>query len=150
MQPAEEVILFTDGACTGNPGPGGWAYILRHSPTGKEQRGSGGAAETTNNRMELTAVIEGLKALKRPTTVRVVTDSQYVSNGMSLWVANWIRNNWRRGKKPVKNVELWKELVELCDRHEVVFEHVFGHAGHAENEECDRMAVREAHRSARS
>jgi ribonuclease HI len=148
MPKAEEVVLFTDGACTGNPGPGGWAYILRHVATGQEQRASGGAPQTTNNRMELTAVIRGLEALKRPTAVRVVTDSQYVSAGMSEWVANWIRNNWRRGKKPVKNVELWKELVALCEQHDVVFEHVFGHAGHPENEECDRMAVNEAQRFA--
>lgn len=138
------VVLFTDGACSGNPGPGGWAYILRHPSSGKEIRGSGGQASTTNNRMELTAVIEGLKRLKRRSRIRVVTDSQYVSKGMTEWVAGWIRRGWRRGTKPVKNVELWKALVELCDQHDVHFEHVFGHAGHAENEECDRMAVEAA------
>lgn len=140
-----EVLLFTDGACSGNPGPGGWAYILRHLATGKEKRDSGGDRETTNNRMELTAVIEGLNALKRRTRVRVVTDSEYVAKGMSTWVHGWVRNGWRRGRKanapPVKNVELWQALVAACDRHDVVFEHVRGHRGHPENEECDRMAV---------
>ena len=151
MSKSVEVVLYTDGACSGNPGPGGWAYIIRHPLSGKESRGSRGAAQTTNNRMELLAVIEGLKALKRPTRVRVVTDSQYVSKGMSEWVAGWIRNNWRRGpkesSKAVKNVDLWKELVALCERHTVEFEHVFGHAGHPENEECDRMAVEAARRA---
>lgn len=140
-----EVILYTDGACSGNPGPGGWAFILKHVATGKVKKVSGGEALTTNNKMELTAVIRGLSELKRPTVVRVVTDSQYVSKGMSEWVAGWIRNGWMRGsgrnKEPVKNQELWERLVELCDLHKVTFQHVLGHAGHAENEECDRMAV---------
>ena len=147
-----QVALFTDGACSGNPGPGGWAFILRHLASGKEMRGSGGAPSTTNNRMELSAVIEGLKALKRPSQVRVVTDSEYVSKGMTEWVPNWIRHNWRRGpkpsSKPVKNAELWKELVALGERHAVEFQHVFGHAGHPENEECDRLAVEAARRAA--
>lgn len=140
-----EVILFTDGACSGNPGPGGWAYILRHVASDIQKKASGGEPDTTNNRMELAAVIEGLSALSKPCCVRVVTDSQYVSKGMSEWVAGWIRNNWRRGKggrsQPVKNVELWKALLAACEPHEVTFEHVLGHAGHPENEECDRMAV---------
>jgi ribonuclease HI len=140
-----EVILYTDGACSGNPGPGGWAYILRHVSSGEVKRDAGGEAPTTNNRMELQAVIEGLRSLSRRSTVKVVTDSQYVSKGMSEWVAGWIRNDWMRGsgrkKAPVKNVDQWQELVRLCDGHDVVFEHVRGHAGHAENEECDRMAV---------
>ena len=148
MSEAVEVILYTDGACRGNPGPGGWAFILRHLRTGKELRRAAGDEATTNNRMEMTAVIEGLKALKRPTRVRVVTDSQYVSRGMTEWVAGWMRHGWRRGpkpsSKPVKNVELWKVLVALCERHTVEFEHVAGHAGHPENEECDRMAVKAA------
>ncbi|MCB9850967.1 MAG: ribonuclease HI [Phycisphaerales bacterium] len=147
-----EVVLFTDGACSGNPGPGGWAYILRHLATGKEKRGSGGESNTTNNRMELSAVIEGLAALTRRTRVRVVTDSQYVCLGMQEWVAGWIRNNWRRGAKgktqPVKNVELWQALVAACEKHDVEFEHVRGHAGHPENEECDQMAVDAARRAA--
>ena len=146
------VLLFTDGACSGNPGPGGWAYILRHLRTGREVRGSGGDPRTTNNRMELTAVIEGLSRLKRATSVRVVTDSQYVSRGMTEWVSGWMRNNWRRGSKagakPVKNAELWRRLVELCDHHDVTFTYVRGHAGHAENEECDAMAVQAARRAA--
>jgi ribonuclease HI len=147
-----EVDLYTDGACSGNPGPGGWAYILRHRASGNEKRRAGGEAETTNNRMELMAVIEGLKALTRRTSVRVVTDSQYVSKGMSEWVEGWRRNDWRRGKgsksRPVANVELWQELVALSEGHEVRFEHIYGHAGHPENEACDAMAV-EAARVAR-
>ena len=151
---AEEynVILFTDGACIGNPGPGGWACILRHVPTDVEKRFSGGERHTTNNRMELAAVIEGLAALKEEgLRVQVVTDSQYVSVGMTEWLPNWLRNNWRRGSKPtspkVKNVELWKRLTALCDRHRVDFVFVPGHAGHRENEECDRMAVEAARRA---
>jgi ribonuclease HI len=140
-----DVILFTDGACSGNPGPGGWAYILRHVPTKRERRASGADRRTTNNKMELTAVIEGLRALKRPSVVRVVTDSQYVSRGMTEWLPAWIRNNWRRGAGPgkpqVKNAELWQALVKACEPHTVTFEYVPGHAGHPENEECDRMAV---------
>jgi len=151
MSEGDEVILFTDGACSGNPGPGGWAFILRHQPTGRELRQSGGEARTTNNRMELMAVIEGLKALKRRTRVQVVTDSEYVSRGMTEWIHGWIRNGWRRGSKkgakPVKNAELWQELVELCGKHEVRFTHTRGHAGHPENEECDRMAVEAARRA---
>jgi ribonuclease HI len=148
----EEVVLFTDGACSGNPGPGGWAFILRHPKTDTELRKSGGEAFTTNNRMELTAVIEGLKALKRKTSVRVYTDSQYVTKGMSEWVEGWIRKNWRRGQKPndepVKNVDLWKTLVAQCEAHTVAFEFVRGHAGHEENEACDRMAVEAANKAA--
>lgn len=140
-----EVIVYTDGACSGNPGPGGWAYILKHTASDKVKKASGGEPETTNNRMELAAVIEGLRALQRPSVVCVVTDSQYVSKGMTEWLPGWIRNNWMRGsgrkKEPVKNVDLWKALQDACERHDVRFEHVRGHAGHPENEECDRMAV---------
>ena len=140
-----EVIVYTDGACSGNPGPGGWAYILKHAASGKVKKASGGEPETTNNRMELAAVIEGLRALQRPSVVRVVTDSQYVSKGMTEWLPGWVRNNWMRGrgrkKEPVKNVDLWQALQKACERHDVTFEHVRGHAGHPENEECDRMAV---------
>ena len=125
-----EVLLFTDGACSGNPGPGGWAFILRHPGSGREIRKADGETDTTNNRMELRAVIEGLRALKRPTSVRVVTDSQYVVKGMDEWIDGWIRNGWRRGSKPnappVKNVDLWKDLVALCDEHAVEFVHVRG------------------------
>ncbi len=141
MADQPNVTLFTDGACSGNPGPGGWAYLLRDNATGREKKDAGGDPHTTNNKMELSAVIEGLKSLKQRCTVKVVTDSQYVSKGMTEWVAGWIAKGWKRGNKPVKNVELWKELVALSKQHDVTFEHVFGHAGHPENEECDRMAV---------
>ena len=127
-----EVILYTDGACSGNPGPGGWACLLMHPAT------------ETNNRMELTAVIEGLGMLKRRSRVQVFSDSEYVVRGMREWVSQWIKNGWRRGPRksqPVKNADLWRKLVDLCSRHEVTFEHVRGHAGDAANEECDRMAV---------
>jgi ribonuclease HI len=151
-EPRLDVVLFTDGACSGNPGPGGWACILRHVETGTEKRLSGGEPNTTNNRMELTAVIEGLAALKAaPLRVQVVTDSQYVSRGMTEWLPNWLKNNWRRGprgKREVKNADLWKRLVALCDQHQVDFVFVAGHAGHPENEECDRMAVDAARRAA--
>lgn len=136
--------MFTDGACLGNPGPGGWAYILRHVKSGVEKRAAGGDGDTTNNRMEMMAVIEGLRALTRATSVKVVSDSQYVVRGMSEWVPGWIRNGWRRGPKSkhaVKNVDLWQALVDACKPHRVQFEHVRGHAGHPENEECDRMSV---------
>jgi len=142
-----DVIIYTDGACQGNPGPGGWAAILRHPRTGREKRLSGGEPDTTNNRMELLAAIEGLRAVK-PTPrrrVHVVSDSEYLVRGMSDWIHGWLRHNWRRGPKPtsapVKSVDLWQTLHELCQRHEVTFEHVRGHAGHPENEECDRLAV---------
>jgi ribonuclease HI len=150
MAGAFDVILYTDGACRGNPGPGGWACILRHVGTGKEKRLSGGEPETTNNRMELQAVIEGLRAITRPCRVKVVTDSRYVQRGMSEWLEKWIANDWRRGSKagskPVKNVAYWQQLASLCERLDVVFEHIRGHAGHPENEACDRMAVAESMR----
>jgi ribonuclease HI len=142
-----DVVLYTDGACSGNPGPGGWAAILKHPSTGAEKKLSAGERDTTNNRMEMMAVIEGLRALKegRRWRVHVVSDSEYVIRGMTEWLPGWIRNNWRRGSKPnappVKNADLWQMLHELCQQHEVTFEHVLGHAGHPENEECDRMAV---------
>ncbi|MBN2327641.1 MAG: ribonuclease HI [Candidatus Omnitrophica bacterium] len=140
-----EVILYTDGACSGNPGPGGWAFILHHVPTGGEKEESGGEAETTNNRMEMQAVIEGLKRLKRPTKVHVVTDSSYVKNGITQWIHAWKRNGWKRKVKnrfePVKNEELWKEMDRLTQIHDVTFEHVRGHAGHPQNERCDELAV---------
>lgn len=153
MSEPYDVMLFTDGACIGNPGPGGWACLLRHVASGVEKRLSGGQRQTTNNRMEMTAVIEGLRALKTaPLRVQVVTDSQYVSRGMTEWLPGWLRNDWRRGRKasspPVKNVDLWKTLVGLCDRHQVDFVYVPGHAGHPENEECDRMAVQAARQAA--
>jgi len=140
-----EVILFTDGACRGNPGPGGWAFILRHPKSGKQIARNGGEAETTNNRMELMAVIAGLRALNRATSVEIVSDSTYVLQGMSSWMKNWKVNGWKRregGKfKEVKNVDLWQELDRLITVHELTFTHVRGHQGHPENEECDRLAV---------
>ncbi len=139
------VRLFTDGACRGNPGPGGWAYILRHPKTGAEKEGSGGEALTTNNQMELQAVISGLEALQRRSSVEVVTDSSYVSKGSSEWLPGWKRNGWRRREgtqwKPVKNVELWQQLDQLLSQHDVRFSWIRGHAGHAENERCDELAV---------
>jgi len=142
-----DVILYTDGACSGNPGPGGWAAILKHPQTGSSSRISGGTGNTTNNRMELTAVIEGLKLLKptRKWRVRLVSDSEYVINGLTVWIAGWMANGWRRGKKanspPVKNADLWQTLHALAGQHDLSYEHVRGHSGHPENEECDAMAV---------
>ncbi len=143
-----EVYLFTDGACKGNPGPGGWAFILRHPASGKERELAGGHPETTNNQMELQAVIEGLKALSRPTSVEIVTDSSYVAKGSSEWLPGWKKNGWKRKEgnqwKPVKNVEFWKILDDLLSRHHVRFKLIKGHAGHAENERCDELAVEAA------
>ena len=147
MDEQPDVILFTDGACSGNPGPGGWAAILRHPGTNKARKLSGGERDTTNNRMEMTAVIEGLRSLKsdRRWHVHLVSDSEYVINGLTQWIDGWIANNWRRGKKagapPVKNVDLWKALHELVSGFDMTYEHVRGHSGHPENEECDRLAV---------
>lgn len=136
------VELFTDGACSGNPGPGGWAYILKHRASGKSREGSGGEAQTTNNRMELMAVIEGLSALKSPSLVNLHSDSQYVLNGLKAWMANWKKNGWRTAdKKPVKNQDLWMRLDALIRTHSVRFHWVRGHAGHVENERADQLAV---------
>jgi len=135
------VELFTDGACSGNPGPGGWGAILRYN--GVEKELSGGEANTTNNRMELSAVIFGLKALKEPCAVMLYSDSQYVCNALKLgWEKKWRANNWMRNKKePALNPELWGELLDLCEKHAVTVNWVKGHAGHPENERCDRLAV---------
>ncbi|MEO1526911.1 MAG: ribonuclease HI [Planctomycetota bacterium] len=139
------VHLFTDGACSGNPGPGGWAFILRCPKTDKELERSAGEPETTNNKMELQAVIEGLKALKESCDVTLFADSNYVLQGMQSWIKGWKSRGWKRrdGKRlvPVKNVEQWKELDQLMERHEIHFEHVKGHSGHLENERCDQLAV---------
>ena len=139
------VQVFTDGACRGNPGPGGWGCILRHPASGAEKELSGGVALTTNNQMELQAVISGLEALKSPSDVEVITDSTYVAKGSAEWMPGWKKNGWRRKEgtswKPVKNVELWQTLDELLNRHRVRFTLVKGHAGHAENERCDVLAV---------
>jgi len=137
---SEEVVdIFSDGACRGNPGPGGWGVLLRSNK--KEKELWGGEADTTNNRMELTAVIRALEALKRPSRARVFTDSQYVQKGISQWVHDWKRRDWRTAdKKPVKNVDLWKRLDELAALHDVEWHWVRGHAGHPENERADRLA----------
>lgn len=139
------VQLFTDGACSGNPGPGGWGCILRHPATGKEREFSGGNPSTTNNQMEMQAVIEGLKLLTRPSKVEIVTDSSYVAKGSIEWLPGWKKNGWRRrdGRQlvPIKNEELWRELDALLSKHQIKFTLVKGHAGHAENERCDVLAV---------
>ncbi|MBQ1961738.1 MAG: ribonuclease HI [Clostridia bacterium] len=137
----EKVEIFTDGACSGNPGPGGWGVVLRCE--GHEKELSGGERETTNNRMELTAAIMGLAALKRRCKVRLVTDSKYVADGINKgWAASWKNNGWRKAdKKPALNVELWDRLLELLSEHDVTIEWVKGHAGHPENERCDKLAV---------
>lgn len=139
------VQLFTDGACKGNPGPGGWGCILRHPATGKENEFSGGHPATTNNQMELQAVIEGLNRLTRKTRVEVVTDSKYVAQGCQEWLPGWKRNGWKRkdGKKlvPIKNIEQWQLLDQLLAKHQVRFTVVRGHQGHVENERCDVLAV---------
>ncbi|MDR2526183.1 MAG: ribonuclease HI [Oscillospiraceae bacterium] len=137
----KEVSLYCDGSCSGNPGPGGWGAILRFGAREKEL--AGGAAATTNNRMELTALIEGLRALKEPCRVRVVTDSRYVADGVTKgWAAGWKRNGWIKGdKKPALNADLWDALLTELARHEVALQWVRGHAGHPENERCDALAV---------
>ncbi|QDX80388.1 ribonuclease HI [Denitratisoma sp. DHT3] len=137
----EVVDIFTDGACSGNPGPGGWGAILRYGE--KEKELFGGEPATTNNRMELKAVIEALRQLKRPVRVRVHTDSQYVQKGISEWIAGWKRKGWRTAsKQPVKNVDLWQSLDQEASRHQVEWLWVRGHAGHAENERADALARR--------
>ena len=137
----KEVIIYTDGACSGNPGPGGWGTILDYK--GRQKELSGGERQTTNNRMELTAVIEGLKALREKCIVTVITDSKYVSDGINLgWARSWKANNWRKqDKKPALNPELWDELLSLIDNHVVTVKWIKGHAGHPENERCDKLAV---------
>ena len=145
MAQLSEVHLFTDGGCSGNPGPGGWAYLLQHPATGKQIERSGGERETTNNRMELTALIEGLSALKKPSCVQLFTDSVYVGKGISEWMTKWKANGWRRkeGKRmvAVKNEDLWRRLDELLQTHEVRYTRVAGHSGHPENERVDQLAV---------
>ena len=143
MSELPEVEIFTDGACKGNPGPGGWGAILRFGD--KERELSGGEAPTTNNRMELMAAIEALKALKRPCHVQLTTDSNYVRDGITKWIHGWRRNGWRTAdKKPVKNAELWQALMEAAEPHRIDWHWVRGHAGHPENERADALACAEA------
>ena len=137
------VYLYTDGACKGNPGAGGWGVLMRYGTHEKEL--FGGEPDTTNNRMELKAVIEGLKALKRRSRVQICTDSQYVKNGMKSWIHGWKRNGWKTAaKQPVKNADLWRELDEQVAAHVVVWTWVKGHAGPTENERADALAHRGA------
>ncbi len=138
---AKFIEIFTDGACSGNPGPGGWGAVLHFQ--GKEKELCGGEKETTNNRMELTAVIKALSALKEPCEVRLTTDSKYVCDAITKgWVFSWQKNGWRKAdKKPALNVDLWEELLPLLELHKVEFCWVKGHAGHPENERCDALAV---------
>ena len=139
------VEIFTDGACLGNPGPGGWAALLRYGA--QESELAGGAPHTTNNRMELMAAIAGLEALTRPCSVRLVTDSRYVMDGIRSWLPAWKRNGWRTAaKKPVKNIDLWQRLDTAAARHEIEWLWVRGHAGHAENERVDALARQQARR----
>ncbi len=134
-----KVTIYTDGACKGNPGPGGWGAILQFSDQVKELRG--GESSTTNNRMELTAAIEALRALKKPCVVALFTDSTYVKNGIQQWLHNWKKNNWRTAaKKPVKNQDLWELLDEQAERHEIVWKWVKGHSGDPGNERADELA----------
>jgi ribonuclease HI len=133
------VEIFTDGACKGNPGPGGWGAVIRSGAHEKEL--SGGEADTTNNRMELLAAIRALQALKRPCDVVLTTDSVYVRDGITKWIHAWRRNGWKTaGRKPVKNAELWEELLEAARPHRIEWHWVKGHAGHPENERADRLA----------
>ena len=142
------VTLYTDGACSGNPGPGGWGAILEYN--GVEKELSGGEVSTTNNRMELTAVIEGLKALNQPCIVELYSDSKYVIDALEKgWAMGWQKNGWKKAdKKPAQNADLWEKLLGLCGRHKVSFKWIKGHAGYAENERCDRMAVEQSRRFA--
>ncbi|HEX2858679.1 MAG TPA: ribonuclease HI [Alphaproteobacteria bacterium] len=136
----QKVDLFTDGACSGNPGPGGWAYLLRWN--GTEREGSGGENPTTNNRMEMQAVVEGLNALKQGCAVTIHTDSQYVMKGMTEWMPGWLKRNWKNSQnKVVENRDLWELLRVAAARHDLTWVWVRGHAGHPENERVDRLAV---------
>ena len=136
---SELIEIWTDGACSGNPGPGGWGAVLKSGETLKEM--SGGEKDTTNNRMELMAAISALEALKRPCNVKLTTDSQYVKGGISQWMKGWKKNGWKTAaKQPVKNVDLWQRLDSACAQHTVSWHWVKGHAGHDMNERCDLLA----------
>ena len=139
---APRVQLYTDGACSGNPGPGGWAFVVQHPASGKEKVGSGAELHTTNNRMELMAVIRGLEALTRPSAVELWSDSKYVLDGLAKWLDGWKKKGWKTAnKQPVKNIDLWQCLDVLKAKHAVTFHWVRGHNEHPENERCDEMAV---------
>ena len=139
----KNIKIYSDGSSLGNPGPGGWGTILEYNGNTKEL--SGGELNTTNNKMELKGAIEGLKALKEPCNVELISDSKYVVQAINEWLTNWIKNNWKTaGKKPVKNQELWKEYLEVSQRHTIKAIWVKGHAGHEENERCDILARTEA------
>ena len=143
--PEDNIRLFTDGACSGNPGPGGWAFIMEHPATGRRMEQAGAEPLTTNNRMEIISALRGLAMLKRPCRVEIVTDSQYLARGINEWLPSWRANGYKRreaGKlKPLQNEDLWRSIDEQLARHEIRVTHVKGHAGHAENERCDQMAV---------
>ena len=141
MRIMKEVELFTDGACSGNPGPGGWGAILRFG--GREKELSGGEPQTTNNRMELMAAIAGLEALNRPCRIELYSDSKYLTDAFNQnWISGWIAKGWNRGKSgPVKNIDLWKRLLKAKEQHQVTFIWVKGHAGHPQNERCDQLAT---------
>jgi len=142
-QQQKVVYLYTDGACLGNPGPGGWGVVLNWDGQTKEL--SGGQRDSTNNQMELTAVIKGLEALKRPVSLHIVTDSKYVTQGITQWIAGWKRNGWQTtSKKPVANRELWEKLDSLLSAHTVSLKWVKGHSGHPQNERCDELASQQA------
>lgn len=142
----KQVEIFTDGACKGNPGPGGWGVLLRRGQHEKEL--SGGEADTTNNRMEMTAVIRGLTALIEPCQVTIYTDSRYVIDGMTKWIHGWQKRGWiNASKKPVRNADLWHELIEAVTAHDITWEWVRGHSGHPENERVDRLASDAAERA---
>jgi len=144
LPPMAELFAYTDGACSGNPGPGGWGVLMRAVEGDrivKERELKGGEAETTNNRMELLAAINALEVLGRPSTITIITDSAYVKNGVTTWIHGWKRNGWRTAaKKPVKNVKLWQRLEEAQADHDVTYQWVKGHAGHPENERADELA----------
>jgi len=140
-QASEAVEIYTDGACRGNPGPGGWGAVLRYQ--GREREIYGAEPHTTNNRMELMAAIRALETLKRPCRVIISTDSQYLQKGVTEWLPNWIRRNWKTSAgKPVKNLDLWQRLLKALERHQVQWEWVRGHSGHPENERADALANR--------
>jgi ribonuclease HI len=143
IEEMKKIQLITDGACLGNPGPGGWCAILRYNDTKRELSGS--SPQTTNNRMELTAAIEGLRAIKEPVEVEVVTDSEYLKNGITQWIHSWKRNGWKTSaKKPVVNQDLWTELDKLVSSHTVTWTWTKGHADHEDNNRCDELATRAA------